>query len=140
MALMPASAAAGTPADAIGSGSIVPTSVITDRIAGGNIFIDLTFKGTISGTFTGTFTETAEQVIHADGSVEAHGFCSFVVNVVGCGPRTFDFEVEVHGVGNNLQGVFRSVRESEANAPIHTVDPFATAANGGFVYSGTYSC
>ena len=134
--------AGGPPAAAGGSGTITPVS-ISSRTADGNTFLDISFAGTMTGTFAGTFTETATQVIHPDGTTEAHGFGTFTGQAGSCGSGSYGFQVGARGTVALLMGRFGSIDQSGATVTIHTENTFVFPGPGGpgtFVYSGRYTC
>jgi len=129
-------AAATPPAQATGTGTITGAVFTVDRVAGGNRFLDGTLTATLTGTFTGTFTNHLEEVVHADGSVEFHGFGAFTGSSP-CGSGTTS--VEQNGSGPSTAILAGHIATLESTANVHAVVDVAQVGST-FTYSGTFHC
>jgi len=91
------------------------------------------------GTLTGSFVFRFVQVVHRDGTTNAHAQGSFV-GTTACGAGTVPFEFNATGTATTTFGHVVSNRQSDNTAGIHLQLDTVAAPVGPFTYSGTYHC
>jgi hypothetical protein len=132
-------AAAAPPAQAAGSGTITGIAITLERIAGGNTFLDVTASGALTGAFSGAITYRVEEVVHADGSINFHGFGTFT-GTSPCGTGTTAFVDTGSGPTTFVATAhLGTVDDAENTAALHAEIDVAQVFPT-FTYSGTCHC
>lgn len=140
LALAPAGAASTQPA----AGTFVqgPGTITGERLADGNVIVDITRPVTFTGTYTGAGQAEERIVIHKDGSTNVHG--TIVFTGLACGvPQTLVFHLTGQGQldpplfeTGTVAGTYTVLRDGVG----HGSGKFAGAAGGAGTYEGQAHC
>ena len=126
-----------TPTTAIGTFTASFT-VLTMSLSGGNTIITVTETATLSGFFTGTRIAQGSEIIHPDGTLNAHDTGIFTGTVNGV-PGTLVIDGESSGIGITGAGSFTVGQGTEGLAGVHAQGPFQFTATGATTTAGIYS-
>ena len=122
-----------------GSGTFTATNGAPHvRSAGGNMIITHSVMFTITGTIAGTCKGQERDVVHADGTLEFHGTCSFTGSAGEKSGTTVDL---YNGRGNmaSFAGRFVVGHGTGGLEGFHGVGTFKASANGEGGTTGTYT-
>jgi hypothetical protein len=134
---LPGTADAGTQIET--AGAFTATVQITDvRLVDGNTIIAATETQTLTGSFAGTRVAHGIQIVHSDGSFEAHDSGTFTGTVNGSS-GTVVISGSSTGVGNSGSGRLVVDRGTDDLAGLHGQGTFQPTITGPTTADGTYS-
>ncbi len=113
-------------------------TVLTITVSGGNTIITVTETATLSGFFTGTRIAQGSEIIHPDGTFNAHDTGIFTGTINGMS-GTLVINGESNGTGVTGAGSFTVGQGTEGLTGIHAQGPFQFTATGQTTTAGTYS-
>ncbi len=130
-------ASATTPTTVSGSFTASFT-VLTVTVSGGNTIITVTETATLSGFFTGTRIAQGSEIIHPDGTFNAHDTGIFAGTINGMS-GTLVINGESTGIGVTGAGNFTVGQGTEGLTGMHAQGPFQFTATGPTTTAGSYS-
>jgi hypothetical protein len=132
-------AAANASPLATGGGSFTGTFEITSSTqVDGNTILQGVEVVHLTGLFTGTRIATGFEIIHADGSQEAHDSGTFTGTVDGRA-GTVLIAGSSQGTGNTVNGIQQDTQGTGDLAGLHAQGTFQTTMTGLNTVEGTYS-
>jgi hypothetical protein len=130
-------ASASTPTTGSGSFTSTATNISVSQ-ADGNTIITATETQILSGFFSGTRVAEGAEVIHPDGTFNAHDAGTFTGTVEGRS-GTVVITGSSSGVGNSGSGQFVAELGTGGLAGLHAQGPFYPTVTGPTTAAGTYS-
>ena len=122
-----------------GSGTFTATNgAPTARSAGGNMIITHSVMFTITGAIAGTCKGQERDVVHADGTLEFHGMCTFTGSAGEKSGTTID-RYNGKGTMASFEGRFVVGQGTGGLDGLHGVGAFEASANGEGTSTGTYT-
>ncbi len=121
------------------SGSFTASfNVLTITVSGGNTIITVAETASLSGFFTGTRIAQGSEIIHPDGTFNAHDTGIFTGTINGMS-GTLVINGESSGIGITGAGNFTVGQGTQGLTGVHAQGPFQFTATGPTTTAGTYS-
>jgi len=113
-------------------------TVLSITSSDGNTVITVSETATLTGPFTGTRTAVGFEIVHPDGTFNAHDTGTFTGTVNGAS-GTLVITGDSTGLGATGSGQFTVGQGTAALEGFHAQGPFQFIATGPTTTSGTYS-